>query len=174
MASDKFQFRINVEPRDIPNLDDVHKRDCADVMNGMINSVFKYMMIFSLAGLALFGVYSFFSFIYLMRTETILPQLPWLLPVFIIAAAVFEFIAGTMQKWALIIEIILNIAVVIVSVSTFLTLLILPFALYAAMLNFKLLTVLPVYRVLSEQPGFPEFTPLPTKDEITLRKTETE
>ena len=170
MAKDKFQFKIDVEPKDIPSLDDVHKRDCADVLTGTINSVFKYTIIFALGVLAFFAAYSMFSFTYFLRMGDVLPQFPWVLPALIIAAAVLEFISGTMQKWAVIAEIIINAAVALISVTTFQSLIVLPFAVYAVVLHFKLLTLIPVYKVLSEQQGFPEFTPLPSKDEIAAKK----
>lgn len=172
MAKDKFQFKIEVEPRDIPNLDDSHKRDCADMITGIINSVFKYTMIFSAAVLVFFVAYSMFSFTYLLRMSEVLPQLSVALPVLVTVAAVLEFIAGTMQKWALIAEIVIIAAAAFAAVSVIPTIWVLPFALYAAFLHLKLLTLMPVYKALSEQPGFPEFTPLPSKDEIAVKKEE--
>ena len=73
-------------------------------------------------------------------------------------------------KLVIIAEIIINAAVALISVTTFQSLIVLPFAVYAVVLHFKLLTLIPVYKVLSEQQGFPEFTPLPSKDEIAAKK----
>lgn len=162
----KFKFMINVEPEDIPKLDISHKRDCADAVNGVINSVFKYTMFFTIGTMAYFGVYSIFGVTYLMRMNEVLPQIPLIMPLAALAAFIFEFIAGTMRKWAIVLEAALH-AVMILSMAVHLqTLWLVPFAAYGIFIHFKLFTVIPVYKVISEQPGFPEFTPLPTKDEI--------
>lgn len=162
----KFQLKINVAPEDIPGLDDVHKRDCADVLRGIINSVFKYTLIFSLGVMAFFGVYSLFSLTYLMRMNDILPQMPMFMPILGVVIFFFEFISGTMRKWALIVQILLNIALTVTVAATLQTVWIVPFALYSVGAHFKLLTLLPIHKVLSQQHGYPEFTPLPAKDEI--------
>lgn len=166
----RFQFEINVEPKDIPNLDDAHKRDCADALNRVVNHVFRYTLILSAAVMAFFGAYSLFSFTYLMRMEKMLPSLPIILPLAALAVFVLEFISGTMNKAALIIEMILNIVMLIAAVVKLPSIWIAPFALYGAVLHFKLFTLMPFYKVISEQKGYPEFTSLPTKDEIVIKK----
>ncbi|MDE7278999.1 MAG: hypothetical protein K2N26_04650, partial [Oscillospiraceae bacterium] len=112
----KFQFEINVEPKDIPNLDDSHKRDCADAMNKVINQVFKYTLIYSIAVMAFFGAYSLFGFTYLLRMEKMLPQVNLFVPMLALAVFLLEFIAGTMNKAALIIEVILNILLIFATI----------------------------------------------------------
>lgn len=161
-----FQLKINVTPEDIPGLDDVHKRDCADVLRGIINNVFKYTLIFSLGVMAFFGVYSLFSLTYLMRMNDILPQMPMFMPILGLAVFIFEFISGTMKKWALIVQILLNIALTVTSAATLQTLWLVPFALYSAAVHFKLLKLLPIHKALSQQQGYPEFMSLTVKDEI--------
>lgn len=166
----KFQFEINVEPKDIPNLDDAHKRDCADALKKVINQVFKYTLIFSVAVMAFFGAYSLFGFTYLLRMEKMLPQINLFIPLLALAAFLLEFVAGTMNKAALIIEVILNILLIFVSILVIPTVWIAPFALYAAVIHIKLISFIPFHKTISEQEGYPEFTPLPTKDEIVIKK----
>lgn len=168
----KFQFEINVEPKDIPNLDDSHKRDCADAMKKVIDHVFKYTLIFSAAVMAFFGAYSLFGFTYLLRMEKMLPQINLFIPLLALAAFLLEFIAGTMNKLALIIEVILNILLIFASILIFPTIWIAPFALYGALIHIKLVTFMPFHKAISEQEGYPEFTPLPTKDDIVIKKQE--
>ena len=168
----KFRFEINVEPKDIPNLDDSHKRDCADAMTKVINQVFKYTLIFSAAVMAFFGAYSLFGFTYLMRMEKMLPQINLFLPLLAFVVFLLEFVAGTMNKAALIIEVILNLLLIFASILIIPTVWIAPFALYAAVIHIKLITFIPFHKAISEQEGYPEFTPLPTKDEIIIKKPE--
>lgn len=168
----KFRFEINVEPKDIPNLDDSHKRDCADAMTKVINQVFKYTLIFSAAVMAFFGAYSLFGFTYLMRMEKMLPQINLFLPLLAFVVFLLEFVAGTMNKAALIIEVILNLLLIFASILIIPTVWIAPFALYAAVIHIKLITFIPFHKTISEQEGYPEFTPLPTKDEIIIKKPE--
>ena len=55
----KFSFSVNVEPQDIPHLDDQHKRDVNDVLTSIINRTFKRTLIIAVAALAFFAAYSF-------------------------------------------------------------------------------------------------------------------
>lgn len=166
----KFRFEINVEPKDIPNLDDAHKRDCADALTNVINQVFKYTLIYAVGVMAFFGAYSLFGFTYLMRMEKMLPQINLFIPLLALAVFILEFIAGTMNKAALVIEVILNLLLILAAIPHLHTLWLAPFALYAAVVHIKLITFIPFYKVISEQPGYPEFTSLPTRDEIVLKK----
>ncbi|MDE5577903.1 MAG: hypothetical protein K2J11_11005 [Oscillospiraceae bacterium] len=166
----KFQFEVNVEPKDIPKLDDAHKRDCADALRNVINQVFKYTLIYSVGVMAFFGAYSLFGFTYLMRMEKMLPQINLFIPLLALAVFLLEFIAGTMNKAALIIEVILNLALIFAVIPQLQTVWIAPFALYAAVIHIKLISFIPFHKTISEQPGYPEFTSLPTRDEIVLKK----
>lgn len=166
----KFRFEINVEPKDIPKLDDAHKRDCADALKKVIEQVFKYTLIYSAGVMAFFGAYSLFGFTYLMRMEKMLPQINLFIPLLALAAFLLEFIAGTMNKTALVIEVILNLALIFAVIPYIPTVWIAPFALYAAVIHIKLISFIPFHKVISEQSGYPEFTPLPTRDEIVIKK----
>ena len=168
----KFRLEINVEPKDIPKLDDSHKRDCADAMTNVINQVFKYTIVFSIVVMAFFGAYSLFGFTYLMRMEKMLPEINLFIPLLALAVFLLEFIAGTMNKAALIIEVILNLLLIFASILIIPTVWIAPFALYAAVIHIKLITFIPFYKAISEQEGYPEFTSLPSKDEIVIKKAE--
>ncbi|MGN0675821.1 MAG: hypothetical protein ACI4KG_08705 [Oscillospiraceae bacterium] len=165
----KFRLQIDVEPKDIPSLDDSHKRDCADSINGVINHTFKYTLFLSLGVMAFFGAYSLFGFTYLMRMEKVLPQLSVVMPLICLAIFLLEFISGAMHKWAIITEILLHAALIFTVMMKLQTVWIIPFAIYGVVVHLKLLTLTPLYKVLSEQKGFPEFTSLPTKDEITVK-----
>lgn len=166
----RFRFEINVEPKDIPNLDDSHKRDCADALKKVINHVFKYTVIFSVAVMAFFGLYSLFGFTYLLRMEKMLPQINLFMPLLALAAFILEFIAGTMNKPALIIEVILDVLLIFSAVLIIPTVWVVPFAAYAVFLHIKLISLLPFHKILSEQEGYPEFTPLPARNEIVSKK----
>ncbi len=165
----KFRLEINVEPKDIPNLDDTHKRDCADAVTGEINRVFRYTLIFAVAVLAFFGAYCLFGFTYLMRMGKMLPRLSAFIPITALAVAVAELFTGTMHKAVLIAETALNILLLLISMVYIPSIWIIPFALYGAIGHIKLIMLIPIYKVLSEQKGYPEFTSLPTKEEITNR-----
>ncbi|MBP1561755.1 MAG: hypothetical protein J6C96_11040 [Oscillospiraceae bacterium] len=168
----KFQLKIDVEPKDIPELDDAHKRDCADALKSKINGVMRYTMIFVAVLLVFFGGYSLFSFTYLLRMNEMLPQVPWSAAIFAVLVFIGEFPAGMMKLAALIVEIILYACLVLsIILSASLTAIwLVPFAVYGAFLHVGLITLLPIYKVLSEQKGFPEFTSLPTKEEVTPKK----
>ena len=166
----KFRFTMDIEPKDIPNLDDAHKRDCADILTSIINRTFKHTLIFSLAALAFFALYLLFDLVFCMRMGERLPQLPIALP-FLCGAAFFaEFIAGTMNRPAIIIVVLLCCGLIFVSLISIPCVWIIPAALYVIILNLRLLTLYPVYKVISAEPGYPEFTPLPTKEEIAAIK----
>lgn len=166
----KFSFTIDVEPQDIPKLDDAHKRDVADVLTSIIERTFKRTLIITIGALAFFGAFSLFSFTFFLRMGTLLPQLPVAMPFICIAAFLIEFVAGTMNKTALIIEVVLCTAMVFTFMLSWPAIWLMPFALYAVIINLKLLTLLPVYKAISAEPGYPEFTPLPTKEEIQTAK----
>ncbi|MCH5193959.1 MAG: hypothetical protein J1F11_08365 [Oscillospiraceae bacterium] len=168
MAS--FKLSINVEPKDIPFLDDAHKRDCADAITNAVNSTLKYTLIMTGTVMALFAAYSFFGFIWMMRMDSMLPSVPAFVPVAAAVMFIFEFISGTMKKWALALQLLFHAVMVFAAVTSPASIAVVPFVLYGAVLHVKLLNLLPWYDVISVQPGYPEFTPLPGKDEIILRK----
>lgn len=169
----KFKFEINVRPDGIPNLDDAHKRDCSDAVKKAIGGVFKYTLIFAAATAAFYALYIFFGLLWLLRMETLLPQISALIP--LTAAAVFlvEFAAGTMNKFAIVLEILLLAFIVILSVMTPASLIIIPFALYGLVRHIQLIALIPFYKVLSSLPGYPNFTPLPTADEVRKKPENT-
>lgn len=168
----KFRFVINVSPEDIPNLDDNHKRDCADALNKVIGRSFKYTMIMSLGIMAFYGLYTFFCFIFLLRMEKALPQLLATLPLAALAAFLLEFLAGAMNKWAIAAELLLNILLAFAAAVRVPSLWLVPFALYGAFIHLKLLTLTPIHRVLAAQKGYPEFPTIPGKEEISQQKKE--
>lgn len=155
----KFKFTIDVEPGDIPKLDDVHKHDCANALSKTVNAVFKYTLIFSLTVAAFFGVYTLICFWWFLRMGTFLPQIPPVIPFTAIAAAVMEFASGTMKRWALAVEVILHAALIFFSVQYIPTVAAVPFALYGIYIHIKLFTLVPVFRAISSQPGYPDFMP---------------
>ncbi len=165
----RFSLKIDVEPNDIPKLDDAHKRDCADAINRAIDKSLKYTMIFSIAVAAYYAAYSFFGFSYLLRMNKILEPILFLVPLFAILIFILEFIAGMMKKPAILLEIILNSALAVVSVTQYQTMMIFPFAVYGAILHINLLGMIPHYDVISKLQGFPEFTSLPIGDPIKKR-----
>ncbi len=166
----KFSLTIDVEPQDIPNLDDSHKRDVADVLTSITERTFKRTLIISIGSLAFFAAFSLFSLTFYMRMGTLLPQLPVAMPFICIAAFLVEFVAGTMNKPALIIEIILCAAMVLTFMLSWPTIWLMPFALYAMILNLKLITLIPIHKAISAEDGYPWFTPLPTREELAEAK----
>lgn len=166
----KFSFTIDIEPQDIPRLDDSHKRDVADVLTSIIERTFKRTLIISIGALAFFAAFSLFSFTFYMRMGTLLPQINPAMPILCTCVFLVEFVAGTMNKPALIIEILLSAGLIFATLLSWPTVWIAPFAFYVLLINLKLLTLLPIHRAISAEPGYPEFTPLPTKEEIADAK----
>lgn len=160
---------MNIEPEDIPNLDDSHKRDCADLLTSIIDRVFKFNLILSIGSLAFFAAFSLFSFTYCLRMGKLLPQLPALMPFVALAILLLSSTLGLMSKPAIIIEGLLCGSLVLICMLNIQTIWIMPFALYGAVINLKLYSLVPIHRAISAEPGYPEFTPLPTKDEIVIR-----
>ena len=165
-----FKFSINVEPQDIPRLDDAHKRDCADMLGAAADSTLKYTLIMSGAVMALFAAYSFFGFTWMLRMGDMLPRISGFVPLTAVVIFLFEFISGTMKGWALALQTFFHVVMIFASVTSVPTLVIVPFAIYGAALHFKLITLLPWYKVISVQPGYPEFTPLPERKHISAEK----
>ncbi len=165
----KFRFTMNVEPEDIPNLDDSHKRDCADLLTSIINNVFKFNLILSIGTLAFFAAFSLFSFTYCLRMGKLLPQLPTPMPFVGLAILLLSFTLGLMSKPAIILEALLCGALILISMLNIQTIWIMPFAMYTMIINLKLFTLVPIHRAISAEQGYPEFTPLPTKDDIVIR-----
>ena len=170
----KFSLSINVEPQDIPKLDDPHKRDVNDVLTSIIERTFKRTLIITIASLAYFAAFSLFSLTFYMRMGTLLPQLPVAMPFLCAAAFLVEFVAGTMNKPALIIEVILCTAMLFTFMLSWPTIWLMPFALYAVIINLKLITLIPIHRAISAEPGYPEFALLPTREEIASAKAKNE
>lgn len=168
----KFSYSINVEPQDIPGLDDTHKRDVADMMTAIINKTFKHTLVIAIAALAYFAAFSLFSFTFYMRMHSLLPQLPVAMPLLCIAIVLLEFVAGTMNKPALIFVFICCFALMFTLLLNFATIWLAPFAFYITLINLKLLTLVPMYKAISAEPGYPEFTSLPTKDEVAKVKND--
>ena len=161
-----FRLKIDVEPKDIPSLDDPHKQDCADSINREINRTFKYTMIFSFVVIGAYAVYTFFGLVYVLRMQNALPVIAPALPALAALIAIFELIAGTMKRWAIFTEIFLHIALIIFSLTGLQSVLAAPFAVYGIYLHIKLVSLVPYYDVISQLKGFPDFTPLPIGDVI--------
>ena len=159
----KFRFSINVEPKDIPSLDDAHKRDCADALASAVNSTLKYTLIMTGAVMVAYAAYAFFGFIWMLRMQYMLPEIPGFVPVTAIIIFIFEFISGTMKRWALILQLLFHAVMIFAAATSFSSIVTVPFVIYGAILHFKLISLLPWYDVISELPGYPEFTPLPEK-----------
>ena len=165
-----FKFSINVEPQDIPRLDDAHKRDCADALTASVNRTLKYTLIMSGAVMALFAAYSFFGFIWMLRMHSMLPRVSAIVPLAAVVIFLFEFISGTMKGWALALQTFFHVVLIFAAVTSAPSIIAVPFAIYGAVLHFKLITLLPWYKAISVQPGYPEFTSLPEKSQISLVK----
>lgn len=165
-----FKFSINVEPQDIPRLDDAHKRDCADALMSSVNSTLKYTLIMAGATMALFAAYSLFGFTWMLRMHSLLPRVSAVVPLAAGVIFIFEFISGTMKGWALAMQTFFHVVLIFAAVTSKPSLIVVPFAIYGAVLHFKLITLLPWHRAISEQPGYPEFTPLPEKKQSPEEK----
>ena len=163
----KFKFTIDVEPKDIPRLDDVHKHDCANALLKTINSVFKYTMIFSLAVAAFFGIYTLICFWWFLRMGTFLPQIPPAVPFIALAIEVMELASVTMKKWALALKVLLHAELTFFSVQYIPTIAAVPFALYGIYIHIKLFTLVPVFSAISSQPGYPDFMPPLNKEMLS-------
>lgn len=168
---ERFKLEINVRPEDIPGLDDHHKRDCSDAVNKAINGTFKYTLIFAAATVVYYVLYIFVGFLWLLRMETLLPQMSALVPLAAVAVFIFEFAAGTMRKWTLAVEILLLGFLTIAALTVPPSVVLVPFALYGIICHIKLIALVPFYIVLVSLPGYPDFTPLPIGDVISKKST---
>lgn len=168
----RFRLEIDVEIKDIPSLDDAHKRDCADAVSKIINSVFKYTLIFGAASIAVFTLYTIFGMFWTPRMGSILPPISPLIPLAAILIVLLEFAAGTMQGWGIAAEIIVLAGMVFLSITTVQNLIFAPFALYGIWQHLKLFRVMPFFKTISELPGYPDFTPLPVKEKTSEKETE--
>lgn len=167
-----FKFTINVEPQDIPRLDDAHKRDCADALRNSVNSTLKYTLVMSGTIMALYAAYTFFSLTWYLRMYERLPEISGFVPLAAGLIFLFEFVSGTMKGWALAMQTFFHVVIIFAALTSKPSIIIVPFVIYGAMLHFKLITLLPWYKAISEQPGYPEFTPLPEKEDISPAKRE--
>lgn len=160
----RFKLEIDVEIKDIPALDDAHKRDCADAVNKVIDSVFKYTLIFGAASIAFFTLYTIFGMFWTPRMGSMLPPISPLIPLAAILIVLLEFAAGTMQGWGIAAEIIVLAGMTLLSITAAQNLIFLPFTLYGIWKHVRLFMIMPFFRTISELPGYPDFTPLPVKE----------
>ena len=160
----RFKLEVDVDIKDIPSLDDAHKRDCADAVNKVIGSSFKYTIIFGAVSVAFFALYNIFGMFWTLRMGSMLPTMSPLIPLAAILIILFEFAAGTMQGWGIAAEILILAGMTAVSVMTVQSLIFVPFALYGIIEHIKLFRIMPFFRTISELPGYPDFTPLPVKE----------
>lgn len=167
----KFKLEIDVEIKDIPSLDDAHKRDCADAVNKVIGSVFKYTLIFGAAAIAFFALYTIFGMFWTPRMGSMLPQISPLIPLAAILMILLEFAAGTMQGWGIAAEIFVLAGMILLSITAAQNLIFVPFALYGIWQHLKLFRIMPFFKAVSELPGYPDFTPLPVKEKIPEKET---
>ena len=166
----RYKLEIDVEIKDIPSLDDAHKRDCADAVNKVIGSVFKYTIVFGAASAAFFALYTIFGVFWTFRMGNMLPSISPLIPLAAVFIVLFEFAAGTMHGWGIAAEIIVLAGLTAVSITTFQSLIFVPFALYGIIEHIKLLRIMPFFKAISELPGYPDFTPLPVRDKSLVRE----
>lgn len=171
---DKFKLEVDVDIKDIPSLDNAHKRDCADAVNKVISSAFKYTLIFGAASMAFFGLYTIFGMFWTLRMGRLLPSIPPLIPIASLLIFLFEFAAGIMQKWGIAVEIILLAVMIAISVTTVQSLIFIPFALYGIVEHIKLLRIMPFFKAISELSGYPDFTPLPVSEKSENAENNTE
>lgn len=160
----RYRLEIDVDIKDIPSLDDAHKRDCADAVNKVIGSVFKYSIFLGAASAAFFALYTIFGMFWALRMGRMLPPIPPLIPAAAILIVLFEFAAGTMHGWGIAAEILVLAGMIFISLTTVQSLVFVPFALYGIWQHIKLFRIMPFFRAVSKLPGYPDFTPLPTKE----------
>lgn len=165
----RYKLEIDVDIKDLPSLDDAHKRDCADAVNKVIGSVFKYTLIFGAGSAAFFALYTFFGVFWALRMGSLLPPIPPLIPLAAVLIFLFEFAAGTMQRWGIAAEILIMAGMTAAAVTTVQSLVFVPFALYGIVRHIQLFRLVPFFKAVSELDGYPDFTPLPVKED---RKSE--
>lgn len=169
----RYKLEIDIDIKDIPSLDDAHKRDCADAVNKVIGSAFKYTLVFGAVSAAFFALYTIFGIFWALRMGSMLPPISPLVPLAAILIVLFEFAAGTMQGWGIAAEILVLAGMIAVSITSVQSLIFVPFALYGIIEHIKLFRIMPFFRTISELPGYPDFTPLPVK-ESGNKKNDTE
>lgn len=160
----RFKLEVDVNIKDIPSLDDAHKRDCADAVNKVIGSAFKYTIVFGAVSAAFFALYNIFGMFWTLRMGSMLPPISPLILLAAVLIVLFEFAAGTMQGWGIVAEIIILAGMIAVSIMTVQSLIFVPFALYGIIEHIKLFRIMPFFKAISELPGYPDFTPLPVKE----------
>lgn len=160
----RYKLEIDVDIKDIPSLDDAHKRDCSDAVNKLIGSVFKYTLIFGAASAAYFALYTIFGMFWALRMGSLLPPISPLIPLAAVLIFLLEFAAGTMHGWGIAAEIIVLAGMTAVSLMAVQDLIFVPFALYGIIEHVKLFKIMPFFKVISELPGYPDFTPLPVNE----------
>lgn len=169
---DRYKLEIDVDIKDIPSLDDAHKRDCSDAVNKIIGSAFKYTLIFGAASMAYFALYTIFGMFWTLRMGRMLPYISPLIPLAAVLIILFEFAAGTMQGWGIAAEILLLAGMTAVSLMSAQSLIFVPFALYGIIEHIKLFRIMPFFKAISELPGYPDFTPLPVKEKEKKENTD--
>ncbi|MCM1380978.1 MAG: hypothetical protein NC192_03500, partial [Muribaculaceae bacterium] len=112
----------------------------------------------------------FFGVFWALRMGSLLPPIPPLIPLAAVLAFLFEFAAGTMHKWGIAAEILILGAMAFISLTTAQSLVYLPFALYGIARHIRLFTLVPFFRAISSEPGYPEFTPLPAREKLPAEK----
>ncbi len=170
----KFQLKIDVEPKEIPYLDNYHKRDCADAINRAVNRTFKYTLLFAAASAGYYALYTLFGFTYFLRMQKPLPNINSFIPILAIIIFFFEFVSGTMKKWAIFLQLLFNIIITVVSVMEFQSMIIFPFAVYSIYLHANLMGMLPHYEVISKLKGYPDFVEFSAGDVMEKRSDEDE
>lgn len=170
----KFKLQIDVEPKDIPALDDAHKHDCADALIKTINSVFKYTLIFSMSAAGFYGAYSIFGFWWVLRMQAMLPQISPIIPAAALLILAVEFISGTMKRPALILQVILHIVLLAASLTSLMSLIAVPFAFYGIIRHITLLTLVPLYEAISSLKGYPDFMPPLSRDMVNTETVKKE
>ena len=160
----RYKLEIDVDIKDIPYLDDAHKRDCSDAVNKIIGSAFKYTLIFGAASAAYFALYTIFGMFWALRMGSMLPPVSPLIPLAAVLIILFEFAAGTMHGWGIAVEILLLAGMTAVSLMSVQSLIFVPFALYGIIEHIKLFRIMPFFKTISELPGYPDFTPLPVRE----------
>lgn len=162
----RYKLEIDVDIKDIPSLDDAHKRDCADAVNKVISSVFKYTIVFGAASAAFFALYTIFGIFWALRMRSMLPPISPLIPLAAVLIILLEFAAGTMHGWGIAAEVIVLAGMTAAAVTTVQSLIFVPFALYGIAAHIKLFRLMPFFKTISELPGYPDFTPLPVKEKV--------
>ncbi len=156
---DSFDKKINLDPKEIPNMDKNQMQDCMAEINKYRKQAWMFSLIFAVVVFAFILIYSMFSLVYTLRFERLLPSVSTVMYFVPFIAVIPAFFAHMMNKgcviWATLSYLL--IALLTVATAELINMWAALFAIAGAVVHFRLYTVTGAYAALSKEDGFPDF-----------------